>query len=366
MADRKVKVLVSGTYDVIHAGHVQFLREAKALGDHLTVVVPTDDVVKQIKGREPCLPASHKKLILLSIDFVDSVVIGGSDWAPETNFELTMRSGDFDILAATVDDKYVSQKKELCAKLGVKYVQIPKTPVPDSVSSTDLRIKMAAPDRCPARVDLAGGWLDVPRLARDDGCIVNCAITSMMSLDKPVYKPGGGVGGSAAWALLQGKDPVAAELRSGVGWQDPAVIKETGLCSWRSGAYPVLVLKRNPEMLNGRMLLEWTGKPHCTVDLVDTPRDYDKLVEAGARAHAGVADNNLHLLAEGVALTHEMQLDEGMAPLTSMPGQICHRYCGSGWGGYVLRIFYDKASRDQAVEQRPDLIAVEPYIKDWA
>jgi len=32
-----IKVFVSGCYDIIHAGHVQFFREARALGDHLTV-----------------------------------------------------------------------------------------------------------------------------------------------------------------------------------------------------------------------------------------------------------------------------------------------------------------------------------------
>ena len=55
--------------------------------------------------------------------------------------------------------------------------------------------------------------------------------------------PGAGLGGSAAHALINGRDPVQSELDLGVGWQDPAVIRETGLCVWRSGPKPVLDFK---------------------------------------------------------------------------------------------------------------------------
>jgi len=60
---------------------------------------------------------------------------------------------------------------------------------------------------------------------------------------RPYNAPGAGLGGSAAHALLNGKDPVQSELDLGVGWQDPAVIRETGLCVWRSGSKPVLDFK---------------------------------------------------------------------------------------------------------------------------
>jgi hypothetical protein len=64
-----------------------------------------------------------------------------------------------------------------------------------------------------------------------------------LPLCRPYQAPGAGLGGSAAHAFLNGKDPVQSELDLGVGWQDPAVIRETGLCVWRSGPKPVLDFK---------------------------------------------------------------------------------------------------------------------------
>ena len=39
------KVFVSGCYDIIHAGHLAFFKEAKALGDHLTVCFASDEIL---------------------------------------------------------------------------------------------------------------------------------------------------------------------------------------------------------------------------------------------------------------------------------------------------------------------------------
>lgn len=66
-----------------------------------------------------------------------------------------------------------------------------------------------------------------------------------------------------------------------MGWQDPAAIKETGLCVWRSGPRPVLDFKSGGEFLRGRMALLWTGKPHVTPELAALPRDYDMIEAAG-------------------------------------------------------------------------------------
>ena len=70
------KVFVSGCYDIIHAGHVQFFNEAKALGDHLTVCFARDDVLWLEKKRKSSLPTEHKKRVIHSLEMVDEVVVG--------------------------------------------------------------------------------------------------------------------------------------------------------------------------------------------------------------------------------------------------------------------------------------------------
>jgi hypothetical protein len=215
----------------------------------------------------------------------------------------------------------------------------------------------------PVRVDFAGGWLDVPALSVDHGYVVNCTITPMMSKFRNNYRVGGGVGGSAAWALLNGKNPIETELAAGVGWQDPAVILETGLCVWFSGAEPELVMKTPGRMLNGRMALEWSGRPHVTKDLVSVDRNYSLIIQAGRVAADAVRRDSYTHLCRAVDLSYSAQLDEGMRRLVHLPEQSACKYCGAGWGGYILRMFYTTAGRDAAVAASENIIAIEPYLR---
>jgi len=47
------KVLVAGTFDILHPGHLNFLKQAKKRGDFLVVVIARDKTVKKIKGKKP-------------------------------------------------------------------------------------------------------------------------------------------------------------------------------------------------------------------------------------------------------------------------------------------------------------------------
>ena len=354
-------VFVSGCYDILHAGHLQFFSEARALGDRLVVSFASDAVLLAHKQRASSLPEEHKKVLIESLRMVDEVVIGrghelGLDFKDDF---LRIRPA---FLAVTEDDKYADAKRGLCAQVGARYVVLPKTPPrfkPVSTSSIVRHIR--APQVAPLRVDFAGGWLDVPRLARPGAHIVNCAISPLVSLHDWPYEKFSGLGGSGAWALLNGEDGVASELDLGVGWQDPAVIRETGLCVWRSGPRPRLALKTDGAMLAGRMGLLWTGGGHSTPDNVGKGRDYDRIQRAGDLAARAVHAADLALLAEAVRLSHEVQLAEGMEPLPALPGALATKYCGGGWGGYALVLFPDAASRDAQVAAgavRP----VEPHL----
>ena len=47
-----VKVFVSGCYDILHAGHLQFFEEARALGDYLTVSFANEDILMEAQGSQ--------------------------------------------------------------------------------------------------------------------------------------------------------------------------------------------------------------------------------------------------------------------------------------------------------------------------
>ena len=356
------RVFVSGCYDIIHAGHLQFFREARALGDHLTVCFASAEVLWLHKQRRSSLPDDHKRAVLAALDCVDAVVIGdgleeGIDFREHF---LRLRP---DILAVTEDDKHGALKRALCAQTGASYLVLPKTPPQFSPISTTQIVKfIRAPEVAPLRVDFAGGWLDVPRFARAGAYVVNCAISPTVSLREWPYEQNAGLGGSGAWALLNGRDGVVAELGLGVGWQDPAIISETGLCVWRSGPRPELELKHNGDFLHGRMALFWTGTPHDTPDLANRPRDFDAIERAGAIARDAVWQRDPAQLAAAVRESYTMQLGEGMAALPAdVPGALACKYAGGGFGGYAVYLFAEPAQRD-AVCTRKNFRPIEPFL----
>jgi len=68
--------LANGCFDLLHVGHVRYLRAAKALGGRLIVAVNADDSVRALKGEgRPLMPAEERAEILAALADVDAVVI---------------------------------------------------------------------------------------------------------------------------------------------------------------------------------------------------------------------------------------------------------------------------------------------------
>jgi cytidyltransferase-like protein len=357
-------VFVSGCYDIIHAGHVQFFREAKSLGDFLTVSFASDEVLWAHKKRRSSLPDEHKKGILEAMNMIDQVVVGrGHEHGLDFKEDFLRLKPD--ILAVTEDDQYGDIKRDLCMQVGAKYVILPKTPPQFEPVSTSQLVKwIRAPKDSPLRVDFAGGWLDVPRFSRKGAHVVNCAIQPKVSLKTWGYERNAGLGGSGAWALLNGDTGIKEELDLGVGWQDPAVIKETGLCIWRSGNQPSLEFKTDGEMLRGRMALWWSGIPHNTPGMAEHQRDYDAIAAAAEIAREGVLKNDPALLGRGIDASYQVQIREGMSPLMEAAGCLGRKYSGGGFGGYALYLFDSPASRDAYLSATPAARPIEPYC-EW-
>jgi len=359
-------ILVSGCYDILHAGHIQFFRDAKDRDDYLTVCVASDRVIREYKGREPAMPEEHRAAVIRAIRGVDDVCIGDDD-PPHLNFMSCLIKRNIDQLVSTEDDQNTEEKVELCISLGLSFRQPPKRPPQcGPISTTTARRRAALPSHVPLRVDFAGGWLDVPKFSDPEGYIVNCAITPTVSMDHWPYHIRAGLGGSAARSLLMGDDPVDSELEI-AGWQDAASIQQTGLCVWRSGPKPKLEMQVNADWLNGKLALLWTGKEHDTKGLLDRERNYGQIAYASTAAAGAVRDKNLFILGMGIRMSYDQQRDEGMddIPLSYSPGGklLGFKYAGSGHGGYVICLFGDQVDRDWFVENNKEAIAVEPYSK---
>jgi rfaE bifunctional protein nucleotidyltransferase chain/domain len=69
-------VLTNGCFDLLHVGHVRYLRAARALGDSLTVAINSDDSVRHLKGEgRPLNSESDRAEIVAALESVDYVVI---------------------------------------------------------------------------------------------------------------------------------------------------------------------------------------------------------------------------------------------------------------------------------------------------
>ena len=75
-ARRKKVVFTNGCFDILHVGHIRYLRKAKKLGDILVVGLNTDRSVKEIKGaKRPIVHQKDRAEVLAALEFVDYVVL---------------------------------------------------------------------------------------------------------------------------------------------------------------------------------------------------------------------------------------------------------------------------------------------------
>jgi len=115
------KVLVGGVFNIIHPGHILFLRTAKSLGDRLVVVVASDDTVRKKNG-EVVFSARERAKVIGSLKLVDKVRVGSSK-----DMLKVVREEKPDIIALGFDQEEGDLKKELKERgIDCKVVRISK------------------------------------------------------------------------------------------------------------------------------------------------------------------------------------------------------------------------------------------------
>lgn len=124
----------AGVYDMFHIGHLNVIRNAKSLCEHLIVAVSTDELVNDYKHKTPIIPYKNRAEIVSAIRFVDEVV-------PQSSMDKRQAALAYHIDAMFVGDdwkgteKWNKIEKEL-ADVGIDVVYLPHT---DGISSTMLR-----------------------------------------------------------------------------------------------------------------------------------------------------------------------------------------------------------------------------------
>jgi len=93
------KVMATGTFDILHPGHIAFLEEAKKLGDYLIVIVARDKNVKH--KPKPIIPEKQRLKVVSSLKVVDEAVLGD-----ETDIFKPVKEFKPDIIALGFDQHF--------------------------------------------------------------------------------------------------------------------------------------------------------------------------------------------------------------------------------------------------------------------
>ena len=129
------RVLTYGTFDLLHYGHINLLKRAKALGDYLIVAVSTDEF-NEIKGKRAYHNYETRKLMLEAVRYVDlvipednweqkiddvkkyevDIVVMGSDWAGSDKFDYLKEYCEVVYLDRTEGISTTKIKEDLKAK----------------------------------------------------------------------------------------------------------------------------------------------------------------------------------------------------------------------------------------------------------
>ncbi len=154
------KVFVTGCYDLLHSGHVEFFREAAQYGD-LYVALGSDKTVFGLKGRTPVNSEQERLFMVKAVSFVHDTFI--SQGSGIMDFETELRAMRPEIFVVNADGN-MPEKEQLCQALGIEYVVLERKPHAGLIprSTTDLRER----DYLPYRIELAGGWLDQPYVSK--------------------------------------------------------------------------------------------------------------------------------------------------------------------------------------------------------
>jgi cytidyltransferase-like protein len=137
-ASSRKKVIVTGSYDWFHSGHVRFLEEVSAYGD-LYVVVGHDANIRLLKGEgHPLIPQDERRYVVGSIKYVKQALISTGEGWLDAEPEIKRLKPD---IYAVNEDGDKGGKREYCRKLGIEYLVLKRTPAPGLPrrSSTDLR-----------------------------------------------------------------------------------------------------------------------------------------------------------------------------------------------------------------------------------
>lgn len=371
------KVFVSGCYDLLHSGHVEFFRQASQYGD-LYVGIGSDRTILEYKHHQTLYPEGERLFMVKSIRYVKDAFIneglGVMDFIP------TVERIKPDCFVVNADGSS-DEKRKFCEERGIEYIVLDRTPAEGlkARSSTDIK-RTLAQTGIPTRLDLAGTWIDQPYVSTHapgwaitisllptfdvrERCGLSTSTRNQIKRIWPVRLPEMDPEMLAKLVFCFENDP---ERTDGIisGAQDAIGICVPGLCRhfYDSHYWP-----KSIERCDDEGILSWLEQHLCLVPMF--PRRPDCSVVEGkainednVKALAQAADNcweailktDLTAFAKAYQDSFRAQttlfpamiqpgVQEYIDQYSALPGVLAWKMPGAGGGGY-LALVVDNAS----------------------
>lgn len=137
-------IYTGATFDILHAGHINFLRQCKEYfpDSYLIVSLNTDEFIEQFKGKMPVFNFDERKKLLETVEYVDEVIrnIGGEDSKPAI---LTVEPDVIIIGSDWLNKDYLKQMsltEEWLRKNHIALIYIPYTEI---ISTTEINKRLS-------------------------------------------------------------------------------------------------------------------------------------------------------------------------------------------------------------------------------
>ena len=370
-----MKVFVSGCYDLLHSGHVEFFRQASQYGD-LYVGIGSDATILKYKNHKTLYPEQERLFMVKSIRYVKDAFInqgsGVMDFIPTVE---ALKPDRFVVNA----DGSSEEKRRFCQEHGIEYIVLDRTPAEglQARSSTDIKQTLSQTG-IPTRLDLAGTWIDqpyvstytpgwaitislVPTFEVRERCGLSTSTRNQIKRIWPIQLPDMDPEMLAKLVFCFENDP---ERNDGIisGAQDAIGICVPGLCRH---FYDAHYWPERIEQCQDEHILRWLEQHLCLIPMF--PRrpgcsvvEGKQLSEANVKALVQAADDcweaimQTHLEAFAAAYKASFQAQVTLFPAMIQPGVqdyidkyaplpevLAWKMPGAGGGGYLALVVTD-------------------------
>ena len=382
------KVFVSGCYDLLHSGHVEFFRQASQYGD-LYVGIGSDNTILYYKNHKTVYSEQERLFMVKSIRYVKEAYINAGSGI--LDFLPTLDIVQPDILVVNSDGGS-EDKRRVCEERGIEYVVLERDPHEglEARSSTALK---KSPCQLPTRLDLAGTWIDQPYVSCHhpgwaltislepsfeirDRCGLSTSTRNVIKRIWPYQLPNMDPETLARLVFCFENHP---EREDGIisGAQDAIGICVPGLCRhyYDNHFWPDKI-----ETCEDEAVLTWLEshlcmipmdprRPGCSVveGMDITPSKVATLAAAADRCWDAIMNMDLHAFAEAYRASFEAQVamfpamvqgcvQSYIGKYSAMEDVLAWKMPGAGGGGYLACVVRDLAA---FCAEHPEAIALK-------